>query len=282
MLFDYEPIHGGSEEKHGHEIKILVRVPRDLRTAKVYGFDVVTWAKNQCIDIVSPCSRFITSDTGMPIEEWVSALEQYGVEVCAGIERKLLFEYNNSVETLRGQVAQFQAQGSTRPYLFNYLLNRPGSYNQLQLQKLWEIPKKYRDSGSGERRHILTFQDDMLGAVSQPWHPLPKGFVIATDVDIYTDSPKGDEKVILYVGMRPYGMPLDVWVNGYRAKALSTNQGAFILEEKGEWNEREIRAYEVIPEALQQGFKQHIHFAVPAHGEITYLEIRIMEGESNV
>lgn len=53
----------------GHDIKLLVRLPRDIRQCELLGFDPIVWSERNLVDIINTSPRFSSNDSGIPIEE---------------------------------------------------------------------------------------------------------------------------------------------------------------------------------------------------------------------
>ncbi len=273
-----------SEKKYSHPLKLLLRTARDLSTAKAYGFDVLRLARERLVDIVSPAPRFITSDSGMPVEEWVAALSPYGVKVYPALESMNLDFMTATPETVRGLAVQYFDQGGDKIYLYNayhYSLWFP----QKAYESIWNAacdPERQRD---GLRRHIVTFQDDMLHAVETPWHPLPRGFVSEISQELITGYIEPDAHCTLYVGVQPISMELQAFLNGVQLTPIPIDgdKDAFILNGV-RWNaadlgddrknHKEIRAFSV-PATLFDHTLRHTFTFSAAYGSITYLELKI-------
>ncbi len=116
------------EEKYGHEIKIGVRVGPDFETNYEFGLDVVTWAAEGIVDLVSPTGRYESHNNDMPIRLWKSVLSPFDVELVPCIETANLRSYANAangghtIETLAGTAANMFSQGADKMYTYNYFL----------------------------------------------------------------------------------------------------------------------------------------------------------------
>lgn len=259
------------EKMRGKDIKLMVRLPRDIKSCKRYGFDVLTWAKEGLIDIVSPCARYVTTDTGMPIKEWFDLLSPFGVDVYAGIEGYAYPGIFNTEETMRAMLAQYIPQGSKKLYLYNLFV-----HGNLELnKKLWEIASDIDNANKGVRRHIVTFQDDIFAQDGEYWYPIPKGFAAQSFLKVETGKIDSNAKVYLYLGVRPHGMMLWLNVNGTSVTQCESDNDAFVSK-NGEFAGKEIRCYEVPAHAVSNSAAQIIELGVPSHGEITYVEMKVI------
>ena len=63
------------EEKYSHKIKVAVRLNRDLEESKAFGFDTVTYQKENLIDAVIVSPRWSSNDSDMPIKHWKQTLQ---------------------------------------------------------------------------------------------------------------------------------------------------------------------------------------------------------------
>jgi len=90
-----------AEEKFNHPIKIMVRLTRDINESKLYGFDAVYWAENNLVDVIVPSSRWVATDSNMPIDKWVKALDDVEMLERKKIRYALISvnHYENSVKS---------------------------------------------------------------------------------------------------------------------------------------------------------------------------------------
>ena len=120
------------EEKYGHEIKISVRVASDVETTFEFGLDVMTWASEGIIDMITPTGRYESTDDDIPVAHWKSLLEPYGTVVAPCIDarvrnaatRKLISKH--TFESMCGIAANMLSQGADKIYLFNYMRTLSG------------------------------------------------------------------------------------------------------------------------------------------------------------
>ena len=159
-----------AEAKHGHEIKLSVRMMRDLDQCRVYGFDVLTWCEEGLIDAVTVTPRFTTNDSAMPIADWKARCP--GIEIWAGVET--LVNTNSkgcvaSAEVVRGYGAQYLTAGADGLYLFNYMsAGGVGTREREVYDTCGSLAGILRES----RRHVVTYQDTVPDGW-QPYDPLP-------------------------------------------------------------------------------------------------------------
>ena len=90
---------------YGHDIKIAVRINRDIDENKYFGFDVRYWG---------------STDSDMPIAEWVEELKGENIDVWAGLECHVMTNaYWHSIPTLSAYTAQYLSQGAAKIYTYN-------------------------------------------------------------------------------------------------------------------------------------------------------------------
>ncbi len=115
------------EEKYGHEIKISARVASDIQTCYDFGLDVVTWAKEDIVDLFIPTGRFTTTDTDIPVRTWVTIMSGYDVEIAPCIEQNIRVSEDSSANekrhtftTMTAIAANAFSQGADKIALYNY------------------------------------------------------------------------------------------------------------------------------------------------------------------
>ncbi len=156
------------EELYGHEIKIMVRIARDIDDNMYFGFDVRSWAAKDWIDVIVPSSYWGSTASDMSINEWKSELADYEkVQVYAGfeigtIENELL----HTPESLAGFTSMDLQQGADKIYLYN--LFGVGKSNYKICASLENAQKYYK------RSYLVTW-GNTYPAISdaQIYEPLP-------------------------------------------------------------------------------------------------------------
>ena len=266
---------------HGHKIRIGVRLHRDIHVCKRAGFDAVYWAQNGLVDLVSPCARWNTTDTGMPITQWVKALSPYGVEVCAGLEIKLPNELRVRAEVAKAHTLQYAAQGSARTYIYNiyhpYLSE--GSQDRdypthVDITDVWEVCSDLDKCRRGIRRHILTFEDSRFPDLKKPWVPLPATLAEDTQLEIQTGPIEETCTMVLYLGLRNTDhSQVQVTFGGAGCEYAGFGIGADILRNTA-FQPEDIAAFRV-PNRNTAPLKQVFSVTGPEKGEIFYAELLI-------
>ena len=112
------------EKIHGHEMKIMIRLPRDIEYCRYYGFDPVAMAKEGLIDVLVSSARFCGSDSGIDVDEWRRLCP--GVEIIPGIEAALGIIDGKFVDTSKevalGLAANYLSYDPEGLYFFNYFI----------------------------------------------------------------------------------------------------------------------------------------------------------------
>lgn len=118
ILFDAEKIHG-------HKLKLMIRLPRDIEHCMYYGFDPVAMAKEQLLDVVVTSPRFSGSDSGIDVDEWRSALP--GVDIIPGIEAAVGIVDGKFVDCSKeialGLCANYLSYDPEGLYFFNHFIS---------------------------------------------------------------------------------------------------------------------------------------------------------------
>lgn len=167
------------EEKYGHEIKIAIRCASDVETNYDFGLDILTWAAEDMLDLVIPTGHYTTSDTDIPVTEWVSLLKPYGVEIAPCIEEYLQPSPSssgrgkNTLQTYNGSAAAYFSLGADKIALYNAYLGEgqkltekhrvsteaedvSGSFRHWNIVSTIGSPEKLM---TRDRRVVLTYND---------------------------------------------------------------------------------------------------------------------------
>ena len=125
FMRDVKAIILDCEKIHGHKMKIMIRLPRDIEHCLYYGFDPVKMAKEGLVDVVVTSPRFSGSDTGINVDEWRAALP--GVEIVPGIEAALGIIDGRFVDTSKevalGIAANYLSYDPDGLYFFNHIIS---------------------------------------------------------------------------------------------------------------------------------------------------------------
>ncbi len=167
---DTASIVSEAERQWGHDVKLSVRLMRDMDQCYAYGFDVQTWCEESLIDSVTVTPRFTSNDSAMPIADWKARCP--GIEIWAGIETLVNTNEKGccaSAEVVRGYGAQYLTAGADGLYLFNYMSG--GTVGERE-REVYDTCGNLDGILKLPRRHVVTFQDT-VPAGWQPYDPLP-------------------------------------------------------------------------------------------------------------
>ncbi|MBQ8249759.1 MAG: hypothetical protein IJY93_07775 [Clostridia bacterium] len=182
FMRDVDDLVAVYEEKYGHEIKIGVRVAPDVQTNYDFGLDVITWAAEGIVQLVSPSGRYESHCTDMPIRIWDSMLSPYDVTLAPGIDFTYLRSYGhaptaggNTIETLAATAAYMYSQGADKMYTYNYfpsfntVFEEKDKVNSTSAgmpingsQGMWNVLTtlgSYEKVNTYNRRCVLTYND---------------------------------------------------------------------------------------------------------------------------
>lgn len=210
-----------AETKWGHDIKISIRLMRDMEQNKAFGFDAFTMANEKLVDSITVCPRWGSNDSDMPIAEWKEALT--GVEIYAGIT-DLTYNKGTTYQLVAGYAAQYLQQGADKIYLYNFF-NNPLAPNE-------GYAKMYTTCGSlatleGEaQRYVVTYQDTTPSGYTA-WNPLPatlNGF----SLEVATGPVDEKDVVWIVVGLdqKIKRADITITVNGHAVDFKSMTQFA--------------------------------------------------------
>lgn len=261
-------------DRRGHKIKLLVRVVRDIENNLIFGFDVRRWAELGLVDIISPCSRWQTTDSDMPIHEWRDMLKPYGVELLAGIEYFLWDRIAVDDDSMRALTAQYIDDGADGIYLYNYYREAVALADMTEWNAknpdfvlysgetvtalsddekriwegpdltaidarkvpMWEIAADPDNSRNGVRRHVMTFTEpSLVPKGGNAYRPLPRNVDGEVILEKLTGSTEGRE-VRLYIGIHKDDVLPEVTVDGERAEYLGVTDDSYVQNPVDEGN----------------------------------------------
>jgi len=241
-----------AEKIHGHEIKLAVSLQRDIEQNLIYGFDAKTWDKENLVDILVITPRWETSDSDMPIAQWIKTIKN--AEIVAGIET-LVSQPNRvahmSAAHVRAMMSKYLQQGSEGTYLFNYFI-LPWADNTRSLE-VFRTCTDLETIMSLPMRHALTFQDIAPENCSR-WKILPKTVENeAFKFEISTGKLPENKNTALILGFEE-GCPdnCKVEVNGKEFQdfteinSLTPPEINSVQPDEGFWNEKETHYYRTV------------------------------------
>lgn len=159
-LRDIRALVAAASAEKGRTIRLGVRVPSHPETAWGLGLDVVAWAEEGLVDMVTPGPRWATLEFDLPLERWRALLGGAAVELAGGLEG-LYRPYPaaeaafTDPEMVAGAAVNILSAGADACYLFNYFVwdRLPAwidvFHRMRSLDRLLETPRRvgvtYRD-----------------------------------------------------------------------------------------------------------------------------------------
>jgi hypothetical protein len=143
FIREVKSITVGAEKIHGHKIKVMLRLPRDIEHCLYYGFDPVTFANEKLVDVVVASPRFWGSDSGIDVDEWRRNLP--GVEIIPGIEAAAAIVDGKFVDTSKeialGLCANYLSYNPEGIYFYNQVIQhnffgRFSKFSELEKERI--------------------------------------------------------------------------------------------------------------------------------------------------
>jgi len=223
FMREVDKLRQDAEQKWGHEIKIMCRLPRDYTQSVAYGFDAAAWAKEGLVDAVVVTPRWETNDSAMPLHQWRAALAGTGVKIHAGLEiltNRASNESHTTARTAQGYAAQYLSAGVDAIYLFNHFQN-PNEPNEA-FREAYNTCGSMDTLAGAQRRHVVTFQDIAPQGL-EPFRPLPMKITKTKprSLLVHTGSFEAGELTI-YLGVAPgtKAEKLSIYLNGKLCEPL--------------------------------------------------------------
>ena len=172
-------------------------------------------------------------DSDMPIARWVELMKPYGVKVHAGLEINVLRAdgiSRTSLEIAKAHTVQYSDQGSDKIYLHNFFSEADAHVKGTPLKQIWQACADPCLAAKGERRYVVTRQDDSFCDINNAnlprgWKPLPQVVAGEYTFEIKTGPVNPGDDVTLYVGANG---DYTVSVNGMPAVAAGIGDDAFV------------------------------------------------------
>lgn len=152
--------------RHGHPVKLGVRVPSHIETAQGLGLDAVVWAKEGLADLIVPTNRWATIEFDMPLAQWRKALAGWkgtlaggmDVSVCAHWGAKMYDVLREANDYARGAAMSIWGGGADALYLFNYF--QPGKAGDVKgYQAVMKSLASPEALAQLPRRHAVTWRE---------------------------------------------------------------------------------------------------------------------------
>ncbi len=300
------------EKEFGGKVKLLVRLTRDIENNRIFGFDVKEWIKRGLVDILSPCSRWQSTDSDMPISKWKELCQGTNVEIAAGLEFYLWSNIKVDEASAKGLASQYFDDGADKIYLYNYyreavklpdmtgwnkahpsfsLFNETAdntddadAWDMERLSaidsdktKIWKATENLASAKSGTRRHVLTFTEPCLVPKGgTPFSPLPFTVEGKATLEKLTGNIT-DGKVTLFLGITKNATPPTVTVDGYEAKLIGKSDDAYFAHPECDGNPPErfaVLDYYAYEPRVDLGNVRRLEFFADSL-KVEYLEFKV-------
>ena len=192
FIRDVNTLVEAAEEKWGHDMKIKIKLMRDIEQNYTLGFDAEAYYYEGLCDIIGVAPRWATNDSDMPIDEWKEAFP--GMEIHATIT-DLTWGKATSYEAAAAYAAAYLALGADKINLYNYFSN-PNSPSTLN-QKLYNTAGSLKTLSGVARRSIVAYQDVTPYGYTQ-YKPLPAK-ANGLSIDLLTGPIAANELIYLVV-----------------------------------------------------------------------------------
>ena len=200
FMRDTSAIVKDAEAKWGHDVRLAVRLMRDIDQCFSYGFDPASWCEEGLIDAVCVTPRFSSNDSAMPVADWKARCP--GIEIWAGVETLVNTQERGccaSAEVVRGYGAQYLTAGADGLYLFNYM---SGGMVGSREREVYDTCGSLDSIAALPRRHVVTWQDTCPEGW-EPYYPLPLKIKEGKTAELAVETgyiPDG-AKVTVYLGL---------------------------------------------------------------------------------
>ena len=269
------------EAQYGHEIKIMARIGRDIDENKYFGFDVVSWAQKDMIDVVVPASYWGSTDSDMPIAEWVEKLADYPkVEIYAGLEcHTVNNSYWQSISSLAGYTAAYLSQGADKIYLYNM-------FNDIK-EKFEVCSSLEKALGAAKRSYIVTESNATPhNAGFTRYDPLPlslKVNVKSDGVTVNHGTLNTKNETVLYIAVSGVSASdigesmLDVYYNGVKCSYKGASVKSYLANNDGLGT---VIQYNIPKEAWETSQSGTVTFDAGMNLTVNYIEL--MNGNTRI
>lgn len=194
FIRDVNALVEAAEAKWGHDMKIKIKLMRDIEQNLTLGFDAETYYMEGLCDILGVAPRWATNDSDMPIDEWKA--EFPNIEIHATIT-DLTWGKATSYETAASYAAAYLALGSDKINLYNYFSN-PNRVPAVNT-KLYNTAGSLKTLSGVARRAVVAYQDVTPHGYTQ-YKPLPAR-ANGLAIDLVTGPVRQDELVYLVVAV---------------------------------------------------------------------------------
>ncbi len=172
---------------------------------------------------------------------------------------------------MKAQTVQYYYQGASQMYLFNFF-GYDEAYAKEYTPLLWKVCSSPELAKEGERRYVMTYQDDIFGFYDNIWKPLPAEIDGEKTYEIHTGFVADDEEILLYLDVDDEEA-IDVFFNNSPADLTEKEAPSFIEEADSELGDCNIVAYKV-KKAIDREASQILTIKAKNKTTVRYIELK--------
>ncbi len=176
-------------KEKGHDIKILIRLPRDPESAVGFGFDVKTIVNDNLVDAINPTPRWSNVDSAIPVRHWQEYVEDR-VPIIPGLENLCTRYVFCTYENNKAYLAGLYGQGAVGAYIYNHF-GRTGVHSLTRCIS--------RESCLEGRREFIVTEQDTSPEWKKRYKPLPMKIDGATVLPLEIGKVKPNDNVTLII-----------------------------------------------------------------------------------
>ena len=174
-----------AKSRWGHPVHLGVRVPSRPDTARRIGLDVVAWAKDGLVDLVTVAASAYatTTEFDMPIRLWRDLLSPYGVKLAGAVEPNThryagVAQEWITPQTAVGAATAILAGGADAVYLFNWFYGRledkfaEAAWTRTTFETVVRAMSSLEALQALPRRHVVTYREVLAPGELVPVNPM--------------------------------------------------------------------------------------------------------------
>lgn len=202
--------------ERGHGIQLSVRVPTTYETARAWGFDPETWAREGLVEMIAPANLYNSVDYDFDLASWKDCIKMANPRVlvipcacdclcCGGT-----YPVETDTAARRGWVDNMLAQGAEGLYFFNV------AYGSTDVQKdVYGTGFLQSAQEDGERRYVASYHDCAAEGLSDgKAFPRPYSEGATAEIVVGRQPAAGDHVEVVVVGMDGEPESWQVTLNG--------------------------------------------------------------------
>ena len=256
----------------GHAILLSTRVPSDYASARAFGFDPETWAREGLVDMIAVANFWASEDFDFGFDDWKRRLAAANPRVtvlpaaCDNVSSGASKVCATSLAAVRGWADNAYALGAEGLYLFN------AAYMPDDVQRTaYGEGFAPQSVAASPRRHIVTHHD-CVPKGAKDGRQLPVSLREGGDVRVRVGTPPADGSVTVVLASPDESLPeASVRLNGVAAAASAVRTDGLVRYGRA----RSARAYRFPAAACRAGENAVSIAASSAAGTVTWLELEI-------